>query len=167
MLSGVCNGLAAYFGIDVTPVRAIFVLFSLFTGGIGVVVYLVMMMVVPVAVTAEQMAAAHGKPFSAEELIGRPLGRRPRSPPAATGASNGATSAVCGVSSAGSGDVSSAAGMDRPRGRHHHRHHPTAGRARRMPGVTARRRASAWSGLSDVLLIVFLEPCWVPSRVGR
>lgn len=74
MLGGVCNGLAAYLGIDVTPVRAIFALFSLFTGGIGVVVYLVMLVVVPVAVTAEQMAAAHGKPFSAEELIGRPLG---------------------------------------------------------------------------------------------
>ena len=36
-----------------------------------------MLIVVPVAVTAEQMAAAHGKPFSAEELIGRP--QRPQS----------------------------------------------------------------------------------------
>jgi phage shock protein PspC (stress-responsive transcriptional regulator) len=72
MLSGVCNGLAAYFGIDVTLVRVIFVVFALLTGGIGAAVYLVMMIVVPVAVTAEQMAAAHGKPFNAEELIGRP-----------------------------------------------------------------------------------------------
>ncbi len=74
MLSGVCNGLAAYFGIDVTLVRVVFVVFSVLTGGIGVAVYLVMMIVVPVAVTAEQMAQAHGKPFNAEELIGRPLG---------------------------------------------------------------------------------------------
>jgi phage shock protein PspC (stress-responsive transcriptional regulator) len=74
MLGGVCNGLAAYFGVDVTLVRVIFVVFSIFTGGIGAAVYLVMLLVVPVAVTAEQMAAAHGKPFSAEELIGRPLG---------------------------------------------------------------------------------------------
>ncbi len=72
MLSGVCNGLAAYFGVDVTLVRVIFVVFAVLTGGIGAMVYLVMMIVVPVAVTAEQMAAAHGKPFSAEELIGRP-----------------------------------------------------------------------------------------------
>ena len=72
MLSGVCNGLAAYFGIDVTLVRVIFVVFCVLTGGIGVAVYLVMMIVVPVAVTAEQMAQAHGKPFNAEELIGRP-----------------------------------------------------------------------------------------------
>jgi phage shock protein PspC (stress-responsive transcriptional regulator) len=74
MLGGVCNGLAAYFGIDVTLVRVVFVVFSVLTGGIGVAVYLVMMIVVPVAVTAEQMAAAHGKPFNAEELIGRPQG---------------------------------------------------------------------------------------------
>ena len=71
MLSGVCTGLAAYFGIDVTLVRVIFVVFTVLTGGIGAAVYLVMMVVVPVAVTAEQMAAAHGKPFNAEELIGR------------------------------------------------------------------------------------------------
>jgi phage shock protein PspC (stress-responsive transcriptional regulator) len=76
MLGGVCNGLAAYFGVDVTLVRVLFVVFSVFTGGIGAAVYLVMLIVVPLAVTAEQMAAAHGKPFSAEELIGRPLGAR-------------------------------------------------------------------------------------------
>src|ERR1700733_4880954 len=43
MLSGVCNGLAAYFGIDVTLVRVIFVVFSVLTGGIGAALYLVMM----------------------------------------------------------------------------------------------------------------------------
>ncbi|HEX3837418.1 MAG TPA: PspC domain-containing protein [Steroidobacteraceae bacterium] len=74
MLSGVCNGLAAYFGVDVTLVRVIFAVFAVLTGGIGMVVYAVMMLVVPVAITAEQMAAAHGKPFNAEELIGRPQG---------------------------------------------------------------------------------------------
>jgi phage shock protein PspC (stress-responsive transcriptional regulator) len=74
MLSGVCNGLAAYFGVDVTLVRVVFVVFAVLTGGIGFAVYLVMMIVVPVAVTAEQIAAAHGKPFNAEELIGRPQG---------------------------------------------------------------------------------------------
>lgn len=72
ILSGVCNGLAAYFGVDVNLVRVGFVVFAVLTGGIGGAVYLVMMIVVPVAVTAEQMAAAHGKPFNAEELIGRP-----------------------------------------------------------------------------------------------
>ena len=72
MISGVCNGLAAYFGIDVTLVRVVFAVFAVFTGGIGAAVYLVMMIVIPVASTAEQMAQAHGKPFNAEELIGRP-----------------------------------------------------------------------------------------------
>lgn len=74
LLGGVCNGLAAYFGVDVTLVRVLFVVFAVFTGGVGAAVYFVMLIVVPVAVTAEQMAAAHGKPFSAEELIGRPQG---------------------------------------------------------------------------------------------
>lgn len=74
MVGGVCNGLAAFFAVDVTLVRVVFVLMSVFTGGIGAAVYLVMMIVVPMAVTAEQMAAAHGKPFNAEELIGRPQG---------------------------------------------------------------------------------------------
>ncbi len=72
MLSGVCNGLAAYFAVDVTVVRVLFAVFCVITGGIGGAVYLVMMIVVPVAATAEQMAQAHGKPFNAEELIGRP-----------------------------------------------------------------------------------------------
>jgi phage shock protein PspC (stress-responsive transcriptional regulator) len=74
MFGGVCNGLAAYFAVDVTLVRVLFVLFSVFTGGVGLAVYVVMLIVVPIAITAEQIAAAHGKPFSAEELIGRPLG---------------------------------------------------------------------------------------------
>lgn len=72
MVSGVCNGLAAYFGVDVTLVRVMFVVFAVLTGGLAGAIYLVMMIVVPVAVTSEQMAAAHGKPFNAEELIGRP-----------------------------------------------------------------------------------------------
>jgi phage shock protein PspC (stress-responsive transcriptional regulator) len=71
MLSGVCNGLAAYFNIDVTLVRLIFVVLTLFTGGIWIVVYLVMMFVIPYAETPEEHAAAHGWAFNAQELIDR------------------------------------------------------------------------------------------------
>ena len=81
---GVCNGLAAYFGMDATLVRVIFVVVCRVHGRDRVDVYLVMLIVVPVAVTAEQMAAAHGKPFSAEELIGR--GPRPALMPVALAA---------------------------------------------------------------------------------
>jgi len=46
MLGGVCAGLAAYFGLDVTLVRIIFVLMALGTG-FGVFLYLLLWIVVP------------------------------------------------------------------------------------------------------------------------
>jgi phage shock protein PspC (stress-responsive transcriptional regulator) len=71
MLSGVCNGLAAYFNVDVTIVRVIFVVLTLLTGGFWIVAYLILMFVVPYAETSEEHAAAHGLPFNAQELIDR------------------------------------------------------------------------------------------------
>ncbi len=60
------------------------------------------------------------------------------------------------MSSAGSGAGSGAAGWDRKR--RHHPRHPTAGTARRTPGSTALRQASAPcpAVLQILLLIVFL-----------
>lgn len=71
MLSGVCNGLAAYFNIDVTIVRVIFVALAILTWGAWILAYIVMMFVVPYAHTSEQHAAAHGWQFNAQELIDR------------------------------------------------------------------------------------------------
>jgi phage shock protein PspC (stress-responsive transcriptional regulator) len=71
MLSGVCTGLAAYLNIDVTIVRIAFVLLTLLTSGIWILVYLVMMLVVPFANTGEEHAAAAGAPFNAQEVIDR------------------------------------------------------------------------------------------------
>ncbi|HEX3913053.1 MAG TPA: PspC domain-containing protein [Steroidobacteraceae bacterium] len=71
MLSGVCAGLAAYFNIDVTIVRIAFVLLTVLTSGIWILVYLVMMLVVPFANTGEEHAAAAGAPFNAQEVIDR------------------------------------------------------------------------------------------------
>ena len=71
MLSGVCTGLAAYFSIDVTIVRIGFVLLTLLTSGIWILVYLGMMLVVPFANTGEEHAAAAGTPFNAQEVIDR------------------------------------------------------------------------------------------------
>jgi phage shock protein PspC (stress-responsive transcriptional regulator) len=70
MLCGVCNGIAAYFNIDPTVVRLAFALLTLFWGT-GVVVYLILAVVVPDASTAEEKAAAHGAPFTAQEFIRR------------------------------------------------------------------------------------------------
>lgn len=47
ILAGVCGGLADHFGLDVSLVRIVFVLFGLF--GAGEVVYLVLWLVVPKA----------------------------------------------------------------------------------------------------------------------
>jgi phage shock protein PspC (stress-responsive transcriptional regulator) len=69
IISGVCTGLAAYLNIDVTIVRIVFVLLTLLTTGIWILVYLIMMMVVPYANTGEEHAAATGAPFSAQEVI--------------------------------------------------------------------------------------------------
>jgi phage shock protein PspC (stress-responsive transcriptional regulator) len=69
MISGVCKGLAAYFNIDVTIVRLIFVGLTVLTYGAWIGAYVVMMFVIPFAKTSEERAAAFGLPFSAQDLI--------------------------------------------------------------------------------------------------
>jgi phage shock protein PspC (stress-responsive transcriptional regulator) len=59
MISGVCNGLGAYFNMDPTFIRIAFVLAALFHGA-GVLAYLLLMMLVPYAKTSEELAAAQG-----------------------------------------------------------------------------------------------------------
>jgi phage shock protein PspC (stress-responsive transcriptional regulator) len=71
MLSGVCTGFAAYFNIDVTIVRILFVLLTLLTGGLWILGYIVMMLVIPFANTHEEHAAAAGAPFNAQEVVDR------------------------------------------------------------------------------------------------
>ena len=46
MVAGVCAGLAAYFGVDVTLVRLGFAIFSIFWG-LGALIYLVAWAVIP------------------------------------------------------------------------------------------------------------------------
>ena len=69
MIAGVCNGIAAYFGIDPTIVRLAFVLLLFLSGGLIAIAYLVLMIVLPTAKTAEERAAARGLPFNAQELV--------------------------------------------------------------------------------------------------
>jgi phage shock protein PspC (stress-responsive transcriptional regulator) len=71
MLSGVCVGIAAFFNIDVTVVRILFVALALLTGGIWILVYVGMMLIIPFANTDEEHAAATGTPFNAQEVIDR------------------------------------------------------------------------------------------------
>ena len=69
MIAGVCNGLAAYFDMDPTVVRLIFVVLLVLSTGFFAIAYLVLMFVVPTAKTAEERAAARGLPFNAQELV--------------------------------------------------------------------------------------------------
>jgi phage shock protein PspC (stress-responsive transcriptional regulator) len=70
MIGGVCNGLAAYFGIDVTIVRIAFAFLG-FIWGSGVLLYVLMMIILPRAETSAEKAAAYGAPSTAEEFIKR------------------------------------------------------------------------------------------------
>jgi len=70
MLSGVCNGLGAYFGIDPTFIRIGFVVLT-FVWGAGILVYLLMSLVVPAANTPAEKAAASGMAATAQEFIRR------------------------------------------------------------------------------------------------
>ena len=70
MWAGVCNGIAAYLGVDVTWVRIATVLLTIFTG-VTLFVYIALIIIVPYADTAEDRAAAFGVPFNTEDIIGR------------------------------------------------------------------------------------------------
>jgi phage shock protein PspC (stress-responsive transcriptional regulator) len=70
MIGGVCNGIAAYLGIDVAIVRIAFGFMS-FMWGTGVLLYILMMIIIPYATTSAEKAAATGIPSTAEEFIRR------------------------------------------------------------------------------------------------
>ena len=55
MVSGVCNGLAARFGLDVTLIRVIFVVLAIATSGAFVLVYIAMMFLIPYDTNIEKI----------------------------------------------------------------------------------------------------------------
>ena len=59
-VAGVCAGLAAYADIDVSVVRLIFILTTVFSGGTLALVYVVLMLVMPLAQTDAEIADARG-----------------------------------------------------------------------------------------------------------
>jgi len=71
-IRGVCTGIAAYFNVDVTLVRVLSILLTVFTGGGWAIAYIVLVIVLPVARTADEIAQAHGEPpFTAQDFIDR------------------------------------------------------------------------------------------------
>lgn len=71
MIEGVCTGLAAYFGMDVSIVRLICVALAIASGGGAGVAYIILIMVIPYAETSEEHAAAHGAAFNTQEFINK------------------------------------------------------------------------------------------------
>ena len=60
LLTGVCAGLAAYAAVDVNVIRLIFIFGAVFSGGMVVLVYVVLAFVMPLALTDTEIAEAHG-----------------------------------------------------------------------------------------------------------
>lgn len=71
MLSGVCNGIGAYFNIDPTFVRLAFIVAAFITLGGAVVVYVALVLLVPQAKSEAERSAAHGVSYTAQEFIRR------------------------------------------------------------------------------------------------
>lgn len=70
MVAGVCNGLSAYLGIDVSFIRIMFLLLTIFWG-FGALIYVVMAFTIPSASTPAEKAAAFGTPSTSQEFIKR------------------------------------------------------------------------------------------------
>lgn len=47
MIAGVCGGLAEYLGWDITAVRIIYALLTVFTAFSGAIIYIILMLLMP------------------------------------------------------------------------------------------------------------------------
>lgn len=66
-LGGVCSGLAAYFGVEILPLRLLFVVLLLL-GGLGFWLYIVFWIITPQARTPSERMRMQGKPFNLKNL---------------------------------------------------------------------------------------------------
>lgn len=73
-IAGVCAGLAAYCSVDVVLMRLLFAILVFVTQGAMIVVYLVLAIAMPDAKTPEQIAEAHGRPVTAQEIVNKVKG---------------------------------------------------------------------------------------------
>jgi phage shock protein PspC (stress-responsive transcriptional regulator) len=68
VLAGVCGGLAAYFNMDPVVIRLIVVLLVMLTSGAGILVYIVLWIIVPRALTTTQRLEMKGKEVTVENI---------------------------------------------------------------------------------------------------
>ncbi|MBV9349290.1 MAG: PspC domain-containing protein [Patescibacteria group bacterium] len=71
IISGVANGFAAYFNMDVSLMRFIFILCTVIAHGLGIIAYFILVLILPVAETPEARAEAFGTPLTAEAIMKR------------------------------------------------------------------------------------------------
>lgn len=76
LIAGVCSGIAAYFGIDPTVVRLLFVLL-LFFHGIAFPIYIILWIVIPKAVTTLQKTEMRGTSFASKITGKTEVGEEP------------------------------------------------------------------------------------------
>ena len=67
VLGGVCGGIAAYFGLDATLVRILFVA-SIFFGGAGLIAYVVLWIITPSALTLTDKMQMKGEPVTLSNI---------------------------------------------------------------------------------------------------
>ncbi len=67
VLGGVCSGLGAFFNLDPIILRVLFMVF-VFAGGISILLYLVLWIIVPPARTAAQRLEMHGEEVTIENI---------------------------------------------------------------------------------------------------
>jgi phage shock protein PspC (stress-responsive transcriptional regulator) len=67
IIGGVCSGLAAYFAIDPVIMRILFIVLAFF-GGLGVIIYLILYIVLPEARTTAQKIEMKGKPVNIQNI---------------------------------------------------------------------------------------------------
>lgn len=86
MIAGVCGGLAEYFDVDPVIIRIAFVAAILFSGGMGLIVYVLLWIVVPykeLAAPAPAASAAYSAPSGGNETTSEtgpaPTGNEPSS----------------------------------------------------------------------------------------
>ena len=63
MVAGVCGGLAVQFGVPTAIVRLAFVLMTLFMGGVGIMIYAVLWVVMPLDDWADEVEAVRRERF--------------------------------------------------------------------------------------------------------
>jgi len=68
ILGGVCSGIGAYLNIDPIIVRIIFILLAIPGMGSGIVIYLILWIVIPEALTATQKLEMRGEPINIENI---------------------------------------------------------------------------------------------------